>query len=177
MSGRGSLEAADLVGEGGEAITTTTIRDEMKSSTTSRLCPPHPHNNKPFGQGEGGPFGQGEGGGAATVDAILQGRVGDATEEEKIRTTTTENEKEWVRARATRRTAVAGGVAGAKTTTTEAAVEATAVAGGVDTGSATTVTTATMVTATTMTRLNVCDASREEKERTSNPSRMHATIK
>jgi hypothetical protein len=70
------------------------------------------------------------------VDAILQGRVGDATKEEKIRTTTTENEKEWVRARATRRTAVAGGVAGAKTTTTEAAVEATAVADGVDTGSA-----------------------------------------
>jgi hypothetical protein len=56
-------------------------------------------------------------------------------------------------------------------------VEATAVAGGVDTGSATTVMTATMVTATTMTRLNVCDASVEEKERPSNPSRMHATIK
>jgi hypothetical protein len=47
----------------------------------------------------------------------------------------------------------------------------------VDTGSATTVPTATMVTATTMTRLNVCDASTEEKERPSNPSRMHATIK
>ena len=113
------------------------------------------------------------------MDAILQGRVGDATEEEKIRTTAREKEKEkekekeWVRARATRRTAVAGGGAGAM----EAAVEATAIAGGVDTGSATIVTTATMVTAMTMTRLNVCDASMEEKEHPSNPSRMHATIK
>ncbi len=79
--------------------------------------------------------------------------------------------------RATRRTAIAGGGAGAKTTTTEAAVEAAAVAGGVDTGCVMTVTTATMVRATTMTRLNVCDASAEEKERPSNPSRMHATIK
>jgi hypothetical protein len=111
------------------------------------------------------------------VDTILQGWVGDATEDEKIRTTATEKVKEWVRARATRRMAVAGGGAGAKTTTTEAAVEAMAVAGRVDTGSATIVTTATMVTATTMTRLNVCDASTEEKERPSNPSRMHATIK
>ena len=57
------------------------------------------------------------------MDVILQGRVGDATEEEKICTTTTENEKEWVRARATLRTAVTGVGAGAKTTTTEAAVE------------------------------------------------------
>jgi hypothetical protein len=65
---------------------------QTTTSTTSRLCPPRPHNNKPFGQGEGEPFGRGEGRGAATVDAILQGRVGDATEEEKIRTTTTENE-------------------------------------------------------------------------------------
>jgi hypothetical protein len=73
--------------------------------------------------------------------------------------------------------AVVGGGAGAKTITTEAAVEATAIAGGVDTGSATTVTTATMVTATTMTQLNVCDASTEEKERPSNPLRMHAKIK
>ena len=62
---------ADLSGEGGEAMTTTSIREEMTTSTTSRLCPPRPHNNKPFGQGEGGPFGRGEGGGAATVDAIL----------------------------------------------------------------------------------------------------------
>jgi hypothetical protein len=46
-----------------------------------------------------------------------------------------------------------------------------------DTGAATTVTTATMVTATAMTRLNVCDVSTEEKERPLNPSRMHATIK
>ena len=111
-------------------MTTTTIREEMTTSTTSRLCLPRPHNNKPFGQGEGGHFGRGEGGGAATVDTILQGRVGDATKEEKIRTTATEKEKEWVRARATWRTAVAGGGAGAKTrTTTEAVVEATAVAG------------------------------------------------
>ena len=156
-------------------MTTTTIREDMTTLTTSRLCPPHPHNNKPFGRGEGE--------GAVTVHAILQGWVGDATKEEKIRTTVMEKEKEkekekeWVRARATRRTAVAGGGAGAKTTTTEVAVEATAVAGGVDTGSATIVTTATMVTATTMTRLNVCDASTEEKEHPSNPSRMHATIK
>ncbi len=39
-----------------------------------------------------------------------------------------------------------------------------------------TVTMATMVTAMTMTRLNVCDASMEEKEHPSNPSQMHATI-
>jgi hypothetical protein len=46
-----------------------------------------------------------------------------------------------------RRTAVAGGSAGAKTKTmtTEAAVEATAIAGGVDTLAATTATTATIV--------------------------------
>ena len=78
-----------------------------------------------------------------------------------------------------RRTAVAGGSAGAKTKTktTEAAVEATAIVGGVDTLAATTATTVTIVTATTMTRLNVCDAWTEEKERPSNLSRMHATIK
>ncbi len=78
-----------------------------------------------------------------------------------------------------RRTAVAGGSAGAKTKTmmTEAAVEATAIASGVDTLAAMTKTTATIVTATTMTRLNVCDASTEEKERPSNLSQMHATIK
>ena len=75
--------------------------------------------------------------------------------------------------------AVAGGSAGAKmkTTTTEAAVEATAIAGGVDTLAARMATTATIVTATTMTRLNVCDASTEEKEHPLNLSRMHATIK
>ena len=110
------------------------------------------------------------------MDAILQGRVGDAAKEEKIWTTATEKEKEQVRARATQRTAIAGGGGGAKRTTTEAAVKATAITGGVDTGSVTTVTTATMVTVTTMTRLNVCDASAEEKERPSNPSWMHATI-
>jgi hypothetical protein len=71
LSGRGSLEAADLGGEGGEAMTMTTIQEEMTTSMTSQLCPLHPHNNKPFGQGEGGPFGQGEGEGAATVDVIL----------------------------------------------------------------------------------------------------------
>jgi len=108
------------------------------------------------------------------VNAILQGSIGDAAKEEKIRTTAMEKEKERVRARSMRTTAIAGGGAGVKTTTTEAAVEAT---GGVDTGSATTVTTAMMVTATSMTQLNVCDASTEEKERPSNPSRMHATIK
>ncbi len=78
-----------------------------------------------------------------------------------------------------RRTAVAGGSAGAKTKTTmtEAAVEVMAIAGGVDTLAATTVMTATIVTTTTTTRLNVCDASTEEKEHPSNLSRMHATIK
>jgi hypothetical protein len=35
LSGRGSLEAADLGGEGGEVMTTTTIREEMTTSTTS----------------------------------------------------------------------------------------------------------------------------------------------
>ena len=110
------------------------------------------------------------------MDTILQGRVGDATKEEKIWMTATEKEKKWMRVRATRRTSVAGGGAGAKTTM-EAAVEATAVAGGVDIRSATTVMTAMMMTATTMTQLNVCDASTEEKERQSNLSRMHATIK
>ncbi len=113
----------------------------------------------------------------ATVDANLRGQVGDAANEEKIRTTATEKERARARARATQRTAVAGGGMGSKTMTTEAVVEATAVAGRVDTGAATTVTTATMVTATAMTQLNVCDASTEEKERPSNPSRMHATIK
>ena len=113
------------------------------------------------------------------MDANLQGRVGDAANEENIRTTTTKKEKEQVKARATRRTAVAGSGAGAKTkmTTTEAAVEATAVAGGVDTRAATTMTMATMVVATTMTRLNVCDASTEEKKHPLNLLRMHATIK
>ena len=77
------------------------------------------------------------------------------------------------------RTAVTGGSAGAKmkTTTTEAMVEATAIAGGVDTLAATTATMATIVTAMTMTRLNVCDVSTEEKERPLNLSWMHATIK
>ena len=78
------------------------------------------------------------------MDVILQGQVGDTTEDEKIRTTATEKEKEWVRARATRRTAVAGGGAGAKTTTTEAAVEAMAVTSRVDTGASTTATMATI---------------------------------
>ena len=109
----------------------------------------------------------------ATVNANLRGRDGDAADEEKIRMTATEKEKE----RATRRTAITRGGVGAKTKTSEAAVEATAVAGGVDTGAATAATTATMMTATTMTRMNVCDASMEEKERPSNLSWMHATIK
>jgi len=84
------------------------------------------------------------------------------------------------KARAMRQTAVACGGTGVKTMTTEVAVEATAVTGGVDTRATTTEMTATMVTmvvATTMTQLNVCDASAEEKERPSNPSGMHATIK
>ena len=88
-----------------------------------------------------------------------------------------EKEAERVWARATRQLAIASGSTGAKTTMTEAVVEVTAVAGGVDTGAMTTVMTATMVTATAMTQLNVCDATTEEKERPSNPSRMHTTIK
>jgi len=48
-------------------------------------------------------------------------------------------------------------------------VVATAVADRVDTGAATTL--------TAMTQLNVCDASTEEKERSLNMLRMHATIK
>jgi len=40
-----------------------------------------------------------------------------------------------------------------------------------------TATTATMMTAMTMTRLNICDALTEEKDLQSNPLRMHATIK
>ena len=56
-------------------------------------------------------------------------------------------------------------------------MEATAIAGGMDTLATKTVTTAMIVTATTMTQLNVCDASMEEKERPSNLSRMHTTIK
>jgi hypothetical protein len=36
------LEAADLGGEGGEAMTTITIREEMTTSTTSdSVCPAH----------------------------------------------------------------------------------------------------------------------------------------
>ena len=123
---------------------TTTIREEMTTSTTSN-SEPRPHNNKPFGQREGETFGRGDGGGVATVDANLRGRVGDAANKEKIRTTATEKEKERARARATRRTAVAGGGMGSKTMTTEAVVEATAVAGRVDTGATTIVTTVTMV--------------------------------
>ena len=65
------------------------------------------------------------------MDANLQWRVlSDAADEEKIRMTAMEKEKEQVRVRATQRTDVAGGGAGEKTTTTEVAVEATAVAGG-----------------------------------------------
>ncbi len=56
-------------------------------------------------------------------------------------------------------------------------MEATAIAGGVDTLAATTAKMATIVTATTMTGLNVCDALTEEKEHPSNLSWMHATIK
>ena len=110
------------------------------------------------------------------MDTNIRGRDGDAADKAKIRTTGTEKEG----ARATRRTAVSDGGAGVKTTmTTEAAVEAMAVSSRVDTRASMTVmtatTTATMVTATMMTGLNVCDVSTEEKDRPSN--RMHATIK
>ena len=73
-----------------------------------------------------------------------------------------------------RRTAISHGGAEVKTTTTEVAVEATAVASRVDTGASTTATTATMAMAMTITGLNICDVSMEEKEHPSN--RMHATI-
>jgi hypothetical protein len=165
------LEAADLGGESGDVMTTTTttIREEMTTLTTSDSVRPA-HITIYLLLDE-------ERGGVATVDTNLQGWIGDAADEEKIWTTVMEKEKERVRARVMRRTAVAGGGAGATTTTTEVAVEVTAVAGGVDTGAPTTVTTVTMATATTMTRLNICDASTEEKERLSNLSWMHATIK
>ena len=40
--GGGSLEAADLGGEGGEAMTMTMIQEEMTTSTTSDfVCPTH----------------------------------------------------------------------------------------------------------------------------------------
>jgi hypothetical protein len=149
----------------------------MTTSTTSDSVHPAHTTINLSDKEKGGLLDEETGGGVATVDANLRGRVGDAANEEKIRTTTTEKERARARARAIRWTAVAGGGMGSKTMTTEAVVEATAVAGRVDTGAATTVTTATMVTATAMTRLNVCDASTEEKERPSNPSRMHATIK
>ena len=73
--------------------------------------------------------------------------------------------------------AVTCGGTGAKTTMMEAVMEVMAIAGGADNGATTTATVATMVTVMTMTRLNICDASTEEKERPSNPSRMHASIK
>ena len=139
-----------------------------------QLCPPHTTINL-LDKEKGGLLDEETGGGAATVDANLRGRVDDAANKEKIRTTATKKEKD--RARVTRQTAIAGGGMGLKTTITEAVVEAMAVAGRVDTGAMTTVMTATMVTATAMTQLNVCDATTEEKERPSNPSRMHTTIK
>jgi hypothetical protein len=66
--------------------------------------------------------------------------------------TMTEKEKERARTRMTRWMAIAHGGVGAKTTTTEAAMEAMVVfLGGMDTGAATTAMTAMMLTATTMT--------------------------
>ena len=69
--------------------------------------------------------------------------------------TGTEKEQVRARARATRQVAIAGGGAGAKTMMTEVAVEATAVAGRVDTVAATTAMTAMMMTAATITQLNI----------------------
>ncbi len=94
MSGRGSLEAADLGGEEGEAITMTTIQEEMTTSTTSdSVCPTHITIH--LSDKEKGSLSDEEkGGGAATVDAILHGRVGDTANKEKIRTTATEKEKD-----------------------------------------------------------------------------------
>jgi hypothetical protein len=83
-------------------MATTTVRrtdgatddnDDQEVMTTSTTSDPStPHNNKPFGRGEGGPFRQGERGGEATVDANIRGRDGDAANKEKIRTTATEKE-------------------------------------------------------------------------------------
>ena len=133
------LEAADLGGEGGEAMTMTTTREKMTTSTTSDSAHPA-HITITFWTRRRVAFRTRRSGGVATVDVNLQGRVSDATNKENIRTTATEKEKERVRATVTRRMAVPGSGARAKmkTTTTEAAVEATAVAGGVDTDSATT---------------------------------------
>ena len=91
--------------------------------------------------------------------------------------TGTEKERARAKGRATRRAAIVGGGAGAKTMPTDVAVEATAIAGGVDTVAATTARTVTIMTTTRMTRLNVCDALTEEKDLLSNPSWMYATIK
>jgi hypothetical protein len=110
------------------------------------------------------------------VDVNHRGQDGDATNKEKNRTTATTTEKEKVGARAIEWAAVAGGGAGAKTATTEAAVEATAVTGGVDTGAAATLTAAMMVMAKMMTQLNVCDASMEEKESTITAQRRGTNI-
>ena len=170
------LEAADLGGEGGEAMTMTTIQEEMTTSMTSGSVRPA-HITINLSNKEKGGLSDEEKGGSGYCGHESSMQVGDAVDEEKIWTTAMKKEKERVRARAMRRMAVTIGGAGAKTTTTEVAVEATAIAGGVDTGAPTTVTTATMVTAMTMTRLNVWDALTEEKERPSNPPRMHATIK
>jgi hypothetical protein len=167
--GGGLLEAADLGREGGEAITTTMIREEMTTSTTSDSVRPTHININLSDKEKGGLLDKEKGGERLLWMQIFMG--------EKIWTAMTEKEKKRVRARVTRRTAVAGGGVGVKTTTTEVAVEATAVTGGVDTGATTTVTTTTMVTAMPINQLSVCDASTEEKECPSNLSWMHTTIK
>jgi hypothetical protein len=100
-------------------MTTTTIREEMTTLTTSDSVRPAHTTINLSDKEKGGLSDEETGGGVATVDVNLRGRVGDAANEEKIRTTATEKEKERARARATRRTAVAGGGMGSKTMTTE----------------------------------------------------------
>ena len=71
LSGRGSLEAADLGEEGGEATTTTTIREEMTTSTTSDSVRPAHTTINLSDKEKGGLSDEETGGGVATVDANL----------------------------------------------------------------------------------------------------------
>jgi hypothetical protein len=71
LSGRGSLEAADLGEEGGEATTTTTIREEMTTSTTSDSVRPTHTTINLSDKEKGGLSDEETGGGVATVDANL----------------------------------------------------------------------------------------------------------
>ena len=72
MSGRGLLEAADLGGEGGEAISTDDVDD---------VRPRPPHTTINLSDKEKGLLSdEKKGGGVATVNANLRGRDGDAAD-------------------------------------------------------------------------------------------------